>query len=69
MEGSDSKMIYSVFHILKKYQENVPCQLEQVTLEDLETFVSTSGKEDKEYDVLSSSYCSHVSNGNWQHLH
>ena len=58
-------MTYSVFHNLKKYQETVPCKLEQVTLEDLEAFITRSGKEDKEYDVLSSSHCSHGSHGNW----
>ena len=58
-------MTYSYFHLLKKYQETVPCDLEQVTLKDLESFILKSGKEDKEYDVLSYSHCSHGGNGNW----
>lgn len=59
-------MTYAYFYFLKKYQETVPCELEQVTLKDLESFILKSvGKEEKEYDVLSSSHCGHGSGGNW----
>ena len=58
-------MTYAYFYFLKKYQGTVPCVLEQVTLKDLESFILKSGKEEKEYDVLSSSHCGHGSDSNW----
>lgn len=56
-------MTYSYFHLLKKYQETVPCELEQVTTKDLEAFRFRSGKEESDYDVLCSYYSSHGSHG------
>lgn len=58
-------MTYSVFHILKQYQETVSCQLDQVTIKELEAFASETRKEEKEYDVFCTHYCSYGSNGNW----
>lgn len=65
MEGSGFKLTYSYFHLLKKYQETVPCELEQVTLKDLESFIFRSGKEETEHDVHGTSYSSYGSNGCW----
>ena len=58
-------MTYSVFHILKQYKETVPCELEQVTLKDLEAFASRTRKEETSYDILRSHHSSHGSHGNW----
>ena len=58
-------MTYSVFHILKQYQDTVSCQLDQITLKDLEAFASETRKEEKEYDVFCIGHCSYGSNGNW----
>ena len=58
-------MTYSVFHILKQYQETVPCQIDQVTLKDLEAFTSKAGKEEIDYDVFCIDHRSYGSNGNW----
>ena len=45
-------MTYSVFHLLKQYQETVSVQLEQVTMKDLEAYASRAGKEETGYDIL-----------------
>lgn len=58
-------MTYSVFHILKQYQETVSCQLEQITLKELEAFASGIRKEEISYDILCSHHSSHGSHGNW----
>ena len=58
-------MTYSYFHLLKKYQETVPCELEQVTVKDLETFIFKSGKEESDHDILCSYHSSHGSHGSW----
>ena len=57
-------MIYSVFYILKKYQETINCQMDQVTMKELEAFASETRKEEKEYDVFCADYCCNGSNGN-----
>ena len=58
-------MTYSYFHLLKKYQEIVSCDLEQVTLKELEVFASKLGKEEPGYDIFRSHHSSHGSHGNW----
>lgn len=58
-------MTYSVFHILKQYQETVSDQLEQVTLKDLEIFASKYRKGENEHDVFCSNHCSHGNRSSW----
>ncbi|MBU5481886.1 hypothetical protein [Blautia sp. MSJ-19] len=58
-------MTYSIFHILKQYQEKSSCQLEEITLEELEAFASRTRKEENGYDILRSHHSSYGSNGSW----
>ena len=58
-------MTYSVFHLLKQYQETVSVQLEQVTMKDLEAYASRARKEETGYDILRSHHSSHGSHGSW----
>lgn len=58
-------MTYSVFHLLKQYQETVSVQLEQVTMKDLEAYASKTRKEETGYDILRSHHSSYGSHGSW----
>ena len=47
-------MIYSVFHLLKQYQQTVSNQLEYVTLSELKQYATVLEKEGTNHDVSGS---------------
>lgn len=56
-------MIYSVFHLLKQYQQTAPDQIEHLTLAELNKYVADLREEEMDHDLSCSYRSSYGSNG------